>query len=172
MKFFLGFILFLVVGYIISPFVTPVLLFLIKNFMVKVGNLSLYAWYYLQTAWAYIINQAKFIDSAVCFLPVKPVYSWGMFGGIIGFVISFIVSVKGRRRSYLKLNLIFILVAVLLLGATVLASRNIYNSYTSRENELKKELNLKVQKFSSNLKIRNGIKLNITLSSRASRMDF
>ena len=100
MGYAIGFIVLIVVGYFLSILITAIVIFLFLNLFIEAGNLFIYIWYFLQNGWAYLVSGAIYLDSLVCFLPFNPIINWGIFGGIIAFVISFIISVRGKRRSY------------------------------------------------------------------------
>ena len=140
MKSFLGFVLFLVVGYFLAPIVTTLLLIIFKNGIIGGVNLAHIIWYYLQLGWEYFIFKAGLLDTLVCILPFKPIVNWSIFGAIIAFVIAFLFSVKGLRRSYLKMNLIFLFSALVLLSVYIFTSNNLYSSYKNIEDDLKANL--------------------------------
>lgn len=126
----------LIVAVVAAYFLTPVIIVVIGNIFIGIGNFFIYVWYFLQNTWAYIVTGLSYLDYIVCFLPFKPLINWGMFAGVLGVVIAFIISVKNKRRSYWKMNLIFSAVALILLTTLAIASQKASRGYLARESIL------------------------------------
>lgn len=101
-------------AYYLSLYGSAILILLVFNIGLTIGNFLIIIWYYLQNAWSYIIKGVSYLDYLVCILPVNPIIAWGILGAIIGSLIAFLVSVRSLRRSYKKPSLIFCGIVVLL----------------------------------------------------------
>lgn len=125
-------------AYVLTPFV----ILIVGNVGIFLGNMVIYIWYFLKNAWAFIAASASYLDYLVCSLPFHPIVSWGILGAVIGFVAAFIYSVQGKRRSYLRLNLIIVVLAGLILGTVAYLSQSGYQNFTVRQEKLAADTSL------------------------------
>lgn len=125
-------------AYVLTPFV----ILIVGNIGIFLGNMVIYIWYFLKNAWAFIAASTSYLDYLVCSLPFSPIVSWGVFGAIVGFVAAFIYSVQGKRRSYLRLNLIIVALAVLILGTMAYLSQSGYQNFLARQEKLAADTSL------------------------------
>lgn len=135
-------LLVLIMAVVMAYFLTPVIIVVIGNIFIGIGNFFIYVWYFLQNTWAYIVTGLSYLDYIVCFPPFNPLINWGLFAGILGVVIAFILSVNNKRRSYWKMNLIFSAVALILLTAFAIASQKVSRGYLARESLLSADSSL------------------------------
>lgn len=121
---------------------TPFIILIVGNVGIFLGNMVIYIWYFLKNAWAFVAASASYLDYLVCSLPFHPIVSWGIFGAIVGFVAAFIYSVQGKRRSYLRLNLLIITLAALILGTVAYLSQSGYQDFAVRQEKLAADTSL------------------------------
>jgi hypothetical protein len=115
MKAFFGIVFLLVVGYFLAPIMTTVIIFLFKNGVIGIINLGVIFFYYLSNGWALLLEKLVVVETILCGIPFRPVIAWFIASALIAGPIAFLISVKGLRRSYWKVNLTIILTCLALL---------------------------------------------------------